>query len=73
MSLFHPRKEPERIPYDPSIREPAIRRSICTGEMTAGFVDLVSGDFHDLMLLEDQKAVDEFCRRVGRSEVRTIY
>ena len=73
MSLFHFGKAPEKIPYDPSVREPAIRRSICTGEMTAGFIDLDSGEFHDLMLLEDQKAVEEFCRRVGRSEVRTFY
>ena len=32
------RRKPEPIPYDRASQQPAVRRSICTGEMTVGFV-----------------------------------
>lgn len=73
MFLFH--KKPEPIPYDHERQRPAVRRSICTGEMTAGFVDRETGEFRDLMLLNDQKALEDFCRRTGveEREIKTIY
>ena len=73
MSWFH--RKPEPIPYDPAKQQPAVRRSICTGEMTAGFVDRETGKFQDLMLLNGQKELDEFCQRTGvqEGEVRTVY
>ena len=37
MPLFHKKEKP--LPFDPERQEPAVRRSICTGEMTLGFVD----------------------------------
>lgn len=73
--LFFHKKTPEPIPYDPAVREPAVRRSICTGEATAGFVDRETGRFQDLMLLRDQKELEDFCRRtnVAPGDIRTIY
>ena len=71
MSLF--RRQKQKIRYDPSKQEPVVRKSICTGEMTAGFVDRDTGVFHDLMRLENQEALDAFCRQTGISEIRTIY
>ena len=73
--LFFGKKKPEPISYNPEEREPAIRRSICTGEMTAGFIDRSTGKFQDLMLLENQKAVTEFAERTGVApdELKTVY
>ena len=34
---------------------PVIRSSICTGEQVAGFKDLTSGKFEELMLLRDDR------------------
>ncbi len=71
MPLF--RKKPvSTISYDPKTQEPAVRRSICTGEMTVGFIDKATGKFHDLMLVDNQ-GLAEFCRQIGAEEIRTIY
>ena len=71
MPLFR-KKQELSIPYDPQIQEPAVRKSICTGEMTVGFIDKATGKFHDYMLV-DSHGLEEFCRRVGCKEIRTIY
>ncbi|MBR5109320.1 MAG: aspartate dehydrogenase [Clostridia bacterium] len=71
MPFFHKKTLP-RLPYDPETQEPAVRRSICTGEMTVGFVDKATGKFHDLMIV-DQQGLEEFRRQAGVEEVRTIY
>ena len=70
MSFF---KKKHRLPYDPETQEPVVRRSICTGEMTVGFVDRQSGKFHELMMVPDQQALQDFCRQMGVEEIRTIY
>ena len=71
MSLFHREKKPS-IPYDPNTQRPAVRRSICTGEMTVGFIDKATGKFHDLMLVDEQ-GLEEFKRRTGCENPKTIY
>ena len=64
MRLFR-KKEPPPIPYDPAAQEPALRSSICTGEMVVGFLDRSTGKFREYALARGQGDVDEFCRRVG--------
>ena len=49
-----------------------MRKSICTGEMTAGFVDRKTGRFRELML-EDERGLEEFRRATGAEDVRVIY
>ena len=75
MGLFHRKKTAPVIPYDPARQEPAVRRSICTGEATAGFVDRETGKFQDYMLLLGRKELEEFSRSVGvrPEEIKTIY
>lgn len=74
MSLFRQKSLPE-IPYDREAQTPAVRRSICTGEMTAGFLDRATGKFQDYMLLRDRQELEGFCRRTGvrPEELKTIY
>lgn len=71
MSLFK-RKAPA-LKYDPATQEPAVRRSICTGEMTVGFIDKSTGRFKDLMRVDDQKGLDAFMKEIGATEIKTIY
>lgn len=71
MPLF--RKKPAAIAYDPEKQEPAVRKSICTGEMTVGFIDKKTGKFQDLMRAEDQQALEDFCRSIGADTIKTIY
>ena len=35
----------QKIAFDPAKQEPAVRKSICTGEMTVGFIDKETGKF----------------------------
>ena len=74
MSLFK-RKRPAAVPYDPATQQPAVRRSICTGEMTVGFIDRATGKFTDLMRVDDRKGLEDFCASVGADpdDIKTIY
>ena len=74
MSWFRREKTPS-IPYDPKTQRPAVRRSICTGEMTVGFIDKSTGKFREYMLARDQQELENFCRGVGIDvkELQTIY
>jgi len=71
MSLFK-RKKSVDIHFDPDTQIPAVRRSICTGEMTVGFIDKATGKFTDLMCV-DQKGLEAFMREIGVEEIKTIY
>ena len=71
MPLFRKKTAPA-LPYDLEKQEPAVRKSICTGEMTAGFVDRQTGAFHDLMRV-DEKGLEEFKRQTGADSIRVIY
>ena len=71
MSLF--RKKPPPIAYDPDTQLPAVRRSICTGEMTVGFIDKATGKFTDLMRVDGQRELEAFMKRIGADEIKTIY
>ena len=74
MSLFR-KRDRDTIDYDPPTQQPAVRKSICTGEMTAGFIDRETGRFRDIMRLDGQKELEAFCKSVGVSagEIKTIY
>lgn len=75
MALFGRRKRRPAVAFDPDAQQPAVRRSICTGEMTAGFIDRQTGKFQDVMLVDGPAGLEEFCERIGAdvNEVKTIY
>ena len=74
MPLFHRKRAPV-CAYDPNTQCPAVRRSICTGEMTLGLIDRKTGAFRDVMLARDQGDIEDFCRSIGAdpNELKTIY
>ena len=74
MPLFQKKSAP-RVSYDPASQRPAVRRSICTGEMTVGLIEKETGKFHELMLVRGQTELERFCRELGVSpeELETIY
>lgn len=70
--LFGRRKQPS-VQYDPETQEIAVRRSICNGEMTVGFIDKATGRFHDLRRVDGQKELEAFCESIGVKDIKTIY
>ena len=67
--LFKP-KETKHLTYDKENQKPVIRCSICTGEQVAGFKDVHTGKFTDIMLIRDDKDLEEFKAMYKITEIR---
>ena len=70
--LFH-RKKREPKTYDRDRLRPVIRSSICTGEQTAGFQNLETGKFTEVMLIRTDADLEAFQEEYGITEITTIY
>ena len=72
---FFRKKKPESVVVDLSGKRPAVRKSICTGEMTGGYIDAETGKFHELELISGPDGFADFCKslRVSPDDVETIY
>ena len=66
-------KRIKKEPYDREHQKPIIRSSICTGEKVAGFKDLQTGKFTEVMLIRDNKDLDIFLEKydVSVAEIKT--
>lgn len=61
-------KRVKKESYDKTNLKPVVRSSICTGEKVAGFKDVHTGKFTDVMLIRNDKDLDEFMKRYGVGE-----
>ena len=70
--MFGWRKKQAVMPYNRGNKIPVIRSSICTGEQVAGFKDPVSGRFEEVMLLRNDRDLQDFLRQyqVEASEIK---
>ena len=60
--------------YDRENQKPVIRASICTGEQVAGFKNIHTGDFQEVMLIRDNADLVEFKSMYGIEEkIEKIY
>ena len=67
-------KRPSGLRYDETVKTPAIRSSICTGEQVAGFRDGETGRFEEAMLLRTPEDLEQFKQRYGiGGEIEKIY
>lgn len=58
--------------YDKSVCKPVLKCSICNGEQVAGFKDIHTGRFEEVMLIREQKDLDDFMRQYGISGISEI-
>ena len=63
----------KKASYDKENKKPVIRCSICTGEQVAGFKDINSGKFEDIMLIKTEKDLKDFMSRYDISEIEKDY
>ena len=63
--MFFKRKLLTKGSYDHENKKPVIRASICTGEQVAGFKDLHSGTFEEVMLIRDTADLVSFKEQYG--------
>ena len=68
-------KKIKKEPYDKEHQKPVIKSSICTGEKVAGFKDLQTGKFTEVMLIKDNKDMDIFLEKydISVAEIKTEY
>lgn len=66
-TLFKKSEQPLES-YDDSTQKPVIRASICTGEQVAGFKDLATGQFSEIMLIKDNDDLLQFMQKYGISK-----
>ncbi len=63
--------EEEGLRFDSGHYRPVIRSSICTGEQVAGFKNLDTGRFTEIMLIRNNEDIEEFTKKynVQREEI----
>lgn len=64
------------LSWDPAREEPVVKKSICTGEATVGFVDKNTGKYRDVRKVSTPAEIEAFCRETGLpadAKIRTIY
>lgn len=60
--------------YDRENTRPVIKASICNGEQVAGFKDIHTGKFEEVMLIKDVADLDKFKSMYGiDEEIRKEY
>ena len=60
--------------YDHENKKPVIRASICTGEQVAGFKDLHTGAFEEIMLIRNAEDLAMFKERYGiEGDIEKMY
>ncbi|MCM1184677.1 MAG: aspartate dehydrogenase [Roseburia sp.] len=50
-------------PYDKETQRPVIHSSICNGEQVAGFKDIRTGAFTEMMAIRSDQDMEEFLRK----------
>lgn len=61
-------QEDEGFRFDREFHRPVIRSSICTGEQVAGFKDLRTNRFTEIMLVRNNEDIEEFTQKYGISQ-----
>ena len=72
--MFFKKKQHTKGTYDHENKKPVIRASICTGEQVAGFRDLHTGAFEEVMLIRNAADLADFKERYGiEGEIEKVY
>ncbi len=74
-NIFKKQTQTQKQQYDRTKQKPIIRASICTGEKVAGFKELATGQFSEIMLIRNDGDLYEFMQSYGveRDEIVKEY
>ena len=67
------RKKTEKKTYDREKLRPVLKCSICNGEQVAGFREIQTGRFQEVMFIRNEKDLEEFLRTYDLSEIDRDY
>ncbi|MCR5590917.1 MAG: aspartate dehydrogenase [Lachnospiraceae bacterium] len=72
MKLFRKKKTPES--YDSTCKKPIIKACTCNSDQVAGFRDLKSGAFEEIMMIRNADDLEEFRKRFGiTGDIEKVY
>lgn len=71
MGLFH--KKTEKKSYDKEHQRPVLKCSICNGEQVAGFKDIRTGRFEEVMLIRNARDLERFQKTYDIAEIEKEY
>ena len=61
------------LQYDPSVKKPVLRCSICNGEQVAGLKNRNTGEFEEIMLIRNEQDLDQFRKMTGTEDIPKEY
>ena len=66
--MFGRKKDKIEIEYDRTSQRPVIRCSICNGEQVAGFKNIQTNQFHEVMLIRTEADLKYFMNKYELKE-----
>ncbi|HBA69617.1 MAG TPA: aspartate dehydrogenase [Lachnospiraceae bacterium] len=71
--MFKKKKKKIEVEFDKERQRPVLHCSICNGEQVAGFKDISTGKFQEVMVIRDSKDLEEFRQMYGLGDVPKEY
>lgn len=59
--------------YDKDLQKPVLKCSICNGEQVAGFKDIRTGKFEEVVLIRNKQELEDFMNAYGIDEITKEY
>lgn len=67
------KKAVKKKTYDKENLRPVLKCSICNGEQVAGFKNIHTGKFEEIMLIRNEKDLDTFMKMYDLERVEKVY
>ena len=71
--MFGRKAKPVKVPFDKEGKEPVLKCGICNGEQVAGFKDIHTGKFEEIMLIRGESDLAAFKEMYGVDELKKEY
>lgn len=71
--MFFRKNQPIRGTYDSLTEKPILKCSICNGEQVAGFKNLQTGEFREIMLIKDAADLQHFKQLYDITDIAKEY
>lgn len=71
--MFGRKRQIQKASYDKENQIPILKCSICNGEQVAGFKDIHTGKFEEVMFIRDDRDLEIFKEKYGVEAVAKEY
>lgn len=71
--MLFQKKKPEKRDYDRENEKPVLKCSICNGEQVAGFKNIHTGKFHEIMFIRSEVDLHNFMEMYSITDVSKEY